>query len=490
MATAGDSWKKESGYIWALLGSAVGFANVLAFSAQCYKNGGGAFMIPFLVAMLIIGVPMLFLEGTIGQTYSLPLVSAYGKAFGPVGKFFGWLAVLACLTIGSFYTVLTGFCVAYGYFTATDSIPWDSGSFFKQTFLQNSGSLVEFGAFSWLIFLATVVVAIFSWYVIVKKVSSGIERLCSVFLPLLSFLIVFFTLIVVFLPGSSIGFKAFLTPDFEKLKDVRLWRDVFGHVLFSFSLGLGIITGYSRHTNQTMSIRRAMIWVAIGDTLISFVSGLAIFGCVGYLSKLTDTPFSEIVKADSIFEMGFVIFPMILQTFGPVLLRIVGPVFFFCVFIAGVTGVFSIVESVAGNIEVEFKRSRRFAVTVAMLLMTAMGIPFAFGNGQHVLGALSPMVLGNNMLLGALIQIIIFMYVTKKIRDNEIWYKGSRRIFFFYTVRTVVPLILLVILFVAGKQEIDSGFGAPEVVRWGWFALACLASVLLSQRNVKPLSRQ
>jgi NSS family neurotransmitter:Na+ symporter len=136
MSKQQDSWKRESGYIWALLGSAVGFANVLAFSAQCYKNGGGAFLIPFLIAMLILGLPMLFLEGIIGKTYHLPLVSAYGKSFGSVGKFFGWLSIIACLTIGSFYTVLTAYCVVYGYYTATASIPWESANFFKVHFLQ------------------------------------------------------------------------------------------------------------------------------------------------------------------------------------------------------------------------------------------------------------------------------------------------------------------------------------------------------------------
>lgn len=489
MSKQTDSWSKESGYIWALLGSAVGFANILSFSAQCYRNGGGAFLIPFIVAMLVLGIPMLFLEGIIGKTYHLPMVSSYGKAFGSVGKFFGWLAVTACLTIGSFYTVLTGYSVAYAYFMAVDAVPWNSAEFFKADFLHDSASLSVFGNFSWPIFLATAVVTLFSWYVIVRKISSGIERLCSIFLPLLSFLILFFTFITVFLPGSMIGFKAFLTPNFDKLTDVTLWRDVFGHVFFSFSLGIGIITGYSRHTKKTMSIRRAMIWVAVGDFLISFVSGLAIFGCVGYLSHITKTPFDQIVQADSIFEMGFIIFPMILQTFGPILSSIVGPIFFFCVFIAGVTGVFSIVESVAGNIEVEFGKTRKFAVTTTILLMFLLGSIFAFGNGQHILGALSPMVLGNNYLLGGIAEIIIFMYVCKTIRSSDIWRKNGKTIWPYYALRNVVPVILLAILFFAGKQEFESGFNAPEAVRWGWFGGACLVALVLCRKKTPNIEK-
>src|SRR5215218_240272 len=117
-----ETWSKEAGYIWSMIGSAVGFANVLSFSALCYKNGGGAFLIPYILAHLIIGIPMLILEGIVGQRTKLPIVSAMGTIAGRPGKIFGWLAVLTCATIGGFYVVLTGYAVGYTYFTATGAI--------------------------------------------------------------------------------------------------------------------------------------------------------------------------------------------------------------------------------------------------------------------------------------------------------------------------------------------------------------------------------
>src|SRR5580704_16570753 len=97
------TWVRESGFIFAMLGSAIGFANLLAFSAQCYRNGGGAFLIPFFIAVVIIGIPMLFLEGAIGKKYGLPIASAYGHILPKRWTVFGWLSALSCLTIGSFY---------------------------------------------------------------------------------------------------------------------------------------------------------------------------------------------------------------------------------------------------------------------------------------------------------------------------------------------------------------------------------------------------
>jgi neurotransmitter:Na+ symporter, NSS family len=94
-----SSWKSQSGYIWSMLGSAVGFANVLSFSAQAYKNGGGAFLIPYFAALFILGIPLLLLEGLVGSKWKKPIVSAYGNVCGRRGKMLGWLAVLACSTI-------------------------------------------------------------------------------------------------------------------------------------------------------------------------------------------------------------------------------------------------------------------------------------------------------------------------------------------------------------------------------------------------------
>ena len=137
MSSSPSTWRSQSGYIWSLIGSAVGFANVLSFSAQAYKNGGGAFLIPYFLALFVLGIPMLLLEGLIGYHWKLPLVNAYGKAAGKVGRVFGWLAVISCLTIGAFYIVLTGYSAAYTYFAAGGMIPENTKDFFQKDFLNN-----------------------------------------------------------------------------------------------------------------------------------------------------------------------------------------------------------------------------------------------------------------------------------------------------------------------------------------------------------------
>lgn len=473
------TWKSQSGYIWSLIGSAVGFANILSFSSQVYKNGGGAFLIPYIIAIFILGVPMLMLEGLIGYKWKLPLVSAYNKVIGRKGKILGWLSVIACLTIGAFYIVLTAYSAAYTYFAATKQIPPDSKSFFLNEFLKTTEGIHDFGTFSLPVLLATICMCILTYFVMVRNIRDGIEKICTLFMPLLAVIMTVFAITTLFLPGGINALKYYLTPDFSKLNDPALWRDVFGQLFFSLSLGLGIIIGYSRHTDKTTNVARAMILVTIGDFAVSFISGLAIFGCLAHISHTQQIPFDQIVTSDSTFEIGFILFPTILQSFGEHWAQILGTIFFFCIFIAGITGVFSIAESIVGNIENEFHLTRKKSVTITMALTMLAALIFCFGNASHIIDALAPMVLGINMLIGGLALIITFQYACPLLRQDAIWYKGATPNFFSICLRYVGPVLLTIILLSNLWYELHAN-DISFVIRWIWFALALAGALMLA----------
>lgn len=482
--TKKNSWAHQSGYIWALIGSAVGFANVLSFSSKAYFYGGGAFLIPFITAVIVLGIPLLCLEGIIGQHFNLPLVSAYAKVAGNNGKFFGWLAIIAVTTIGGFYILLTGWTIAYCYFTASNSIPSDALTFLNESFLHKSSGITDVGSFATFMFICTVIIGLIAWYIVSRDIRSGIEKICSVFLPILAFLITLFTLIVMFLPGAWIGFSHYIIPDFTVLKNSRLWLDAFGHIFFSLSLGLGIITGYSRHAGKSINIARSMIMVTLGDFIVSCSAGFAVFGCIGYLSFIKGIPFNTIVTSSSPFEMGFVIFPTILKTFGTILYPVIGALFFFCIFIAGITGVFSIIESCAGNIEVEFKFSRKKAVTIATAIMIGLAALFCMGNGQYIIGAIDPMVCGFNMLISGIAEIVFFVWLSPIIKNNKIWFKrsGSRSLLY-YCVAYIVPLCLALVFVMALMHEWQGGINYAKIIRWGWLVGAGIIAFVLSKKS-------
>jgi neurotransmitter:Na+ symporter, NSS family len=470
------TWKSQAGFVWSMMGSAVGFANILSFSAQVYKNGGGAFLIPYCIALFILGIPLLILEGMIGHKMKAPVVTAYGNVWGKVGKILGWLAVLACLSIGGFYIVLTGYSVAYTYFSAVNAIPEDSKGFFINSFLKTTPSIMEFGQLSIPIFAATIGVAIATWFVLVRNVRDGIEKICSIFMPLLALIMTLFAITVTFLPGGLEGWIYYLKPDFSRLGDPNLWRDVFGQLFFSLSLGLGIIIGYSRHTGNTTNIPRAMLYVALGDFAVSFISGAAIFGCLAHISHIQHIPFESILTTDSTFEIGFVVFPHLFKFFGPVLGQFVGMVFFFCIFIAGITGVFSIVESIAGNVEIEFQTTRKKAVTATMIALVCLAAFFCMGNASHLIDALAPMVIGTNMLIGGIALILAFQYNCPSIEERIT--QPYR-----FCLRYVAPIVLGTILIGNVAQELQS-FDIAKGVRWCWLVLALIIAWVLSQRAI------
>lgn len=225
-----------------------------------------------------------------------------------------------------------------------------------------------------------------------------------------------------------------------------------------------------------------MIWVAVGDVVISIIAGFAIFGCVGYMSHKTGIPFHEIVKSDSTFEMGFIIFPQILSNFAGWLQPLVGTLFFFSVFIAGVTGVFSIVESFSGNIEVEFGLTRAKATGVSVIIMFVLAIFFCMGNGTRLLGALTPMVMGYTFLLGGIAQIFAFMFLDRSLAQDDVFLNRNRQTGWLYYIAKYFGLIFLFIsLFGALFEEYHEPFGAGHIVRWAWFLGTVLIAVFLSR---------
>lgn len=475
-----DSWKSQKGYIYSMLGSAVGFANILSFGAKSYQNGGGAFLIPLFVAILTLGFPMLVLEGLVGKTFKRPLVSSFGAILGAKGKFLAWPTVFGVLTIGGFYTVINSWTLAYVWFGASGSIPEAAESFFQENFLGVTSSIGELGHFSWLIGIVSCVLLASIFIINSSPISKGIERISKILLPVLVGLLGIFLVTVFFLPGATQGMLQFVIPDFSRLSDGKLWLSAFGHVFFSLSIGLAIISGYSTYVDEDINITKSMILVALGDLMTSMVSGLIIFGCLGHLSFATGKEFSEVVSTSG-FGLGFVVFPKLLQMFPIYIERIISPLFFMTLFLAGVTGLMSIVEAAVGNLKSELKMSRKGATFFACVLISVLAVGFSFGNAIHLIEALDYMASGVNVLMSGLLQIFIFLYCTKIFSESGEWLIQGKRGLHFFFLKFFSPFVIFSILVEQVYSVFLKPFDAIQYVRWGWFLLVLLGSSLLTQ---------
>ena len=478
-----NKWQSNIGYIWAMIGAGVGFGPILSFSSRCYFNGGGAFLIPLAVAVVVLGFPLLILEGVIGQQFQLPLVAAYGRVGGKLGRFFGWLAVFGVLSIGSYYCVITAWTIAYIYYAGMDMIPADTATFFTQTFLGDSGALTTIGSISVPIVLSIICISAVTWIVTVRSIKKGIEKFCSVFLPLLFVLLIGLLTFISFLPGAWTGFSYFLQPEFSQLLRPEIWLAAFGHVFFSLSLALAIIVGYSRYTDKSVNIAQSMLWVVIAEICTSIVAGLVIFGGIGYMAHIQQVPFTSVITS-SLFGLGFIVFPKVILLFPLALRIIIGSIFFFCVFIAGITGMFAIVEAAAGNFEVELSWTRHKAISITTFAIFCMALLYSGGNGAYIIDALDAMVAGFNIIISGLAEIIFFMYCAPQILAHTVWFsRPGVRAFRYYALRYAAPVALLLVLISSFATELSANFTIVHAIRWGWLLVASILAIICARRH-------
>jgi len=207
-------WRSRTGFLLAAIGSAVGLGNIWRFSYLCYKNGGGAFLIPYGIALLIVGIPLMILELGIGHRMrgSAPM------SFAKVNRSWEWLGwwsvIIVMFGIMLYYSVIISWCVNYVFFSFNLSWGADPNAFFFDQYLQKSSGPFNVGDLRFPIVCALLGVWFFSWFIVYFGVQNGVERANKIFMPLLLVLILILVAWSVNLQGAFEGIKVYLKPDF------------------------------------------------------------------------------------------------------------------------------------------------------------------------------------------------------------------------------------------------------------------------------------
>ncbi|MDD5070160.1 MAG: sodium-dependent transporter, partial [Candidatus Omnitrophica bacterium] len=228
-------WKTHIGFLLAAVGSAIGLGNIWRFPYLCYKNGGGAFLIPYFVALLIVGIPLMILEIGLGHKMKGSSPASF-SAVSPKCEWLGWWQVIFVMFgIVLYYSVVIAWCL--NYFSFSTDLAWGPSpkSFFFEKFLMVSDSPFEIGQLRTPIFVSLLVVWFFNWIIVFKGVQKGLERANKLFMPLLFVLMAIIVVWSVRLPGAKDGLLVYLSPDFSRLKDPTVWIDAFGQIFFTLS---------------------------------------------------------------------------------------------------------------------------------------------------------------------------------------------------------------------------------------------------------------
>jgi len=360
-----DTWGSKVAFILAAAGSAIGLGNIWAFPTNAAANGGGAFLVVYLICVVFIGAPVMLAEFTIGRsTHRNPVGAFKALAPGSGWKYLGGIGVVAGVVILSFYAVIAGWTVSYIFKCITGT--FEPGVDTAAIFAGMAGDPLN--AIGYLaVFMAL------SVYVVVGGVREGIERWTKVLMPILLILLVLLGIRAVTLSGAGAGLAFYLKPDFSLING-RVILSAAGQAFFSLSLGMGTMITYGSYISKKEDLVSSTLWVSGLDTAIAFLAGLIIFPTLFHagLGLQEGGP-----------GMVFVVLTSLLGEMPPAPIGgiIFGTGFFLLLGIAAITSSVSLLEVGVAYVVDERKISRKKAGLFLGLLAFVLGIPSALGNG-------------------------------------------------------------------------------------------------------------
>ncbi|MFV2071081.1 MAG: sodium-dependent transporter [Thermoanaerobaculales bacterium] len=343
-------WSSQAGFILAAAGSAIGLGNIWRFPYSAGENGGGAFVLVYLLCVLGLGLPVMLLEISLGRATQKNPVGAI-RAIRPHGqwKYLGYLAILTGLGILSFYAVIAGQVLAL----FID---------YSQRVVTGTALITSYGPGSALLFFG--IFLVLTVLVVLGGVQRGIERWAKILMPLLLVLMIGIIIRGLMLPGAGEGLRWFLRPDFSKL-NLRVVLDAMAQAFFSLSLGMGAMLTYGSYLSKKQDILRCGSWVVLFDTMIAVLAGLMIFPALFALGQQPDG------GPDLIFKVLPAVFGVMAGG------TLVGAVFFFLLGVAALTSTVSLLEVISAYCIDERGWSRTRTVWIGGVVTLVIGVPSA-----------------------------------------------------------------------------------------------------------------
>ncbi len=357
-----DGFGSRLGVIAAAAGSAVGLGNIWRFPYVTGENGGGAFLLVYVLFILVIGVPVMLSELALGRRSQRNALGAFKKlAPGTWWHIIGMMGIAAAFFILAFYTTVSGWTLEYLFLSIGNSFEGQSKEELNVTFeeFRNNGYLPLLWQLMFMLFTALIVY---------KGIKNGIEKYTKLLMPALLLIIIVLGIRAVTLPGSGAGLTFLFQPDFSKINaDVVL--QALGQAFFSLSIGMGALITYGSYIKSNEDLGKTAFSVTLTDTLVAVLAGVAIFPAV----------FAFGIEPQSGPSLVFITLPMIFQ-------EMTGGYFFALIFfvllvIAALTSTISVLEVVVAYVSEELNMSRRKATILSAGSISVLGILCTLSQG-------------------------------------------------------------------------------------------------------------
>ncbi len=442
-----ENWGSRAGFVLAAVGSAVGLGNVWRFPHECYSHGGSAFLIPYILAMIVIGIPLLIMEFSLGHLTQRAAPEAF-KHVGRKWEFVGWWPILLSFAIVTYYAVVLAWCLSYLIRSFGAELPWTGGhaeTYFTDVYLQQikDNANMQLGSLRWPIVGALAGM----WLLMYLCIFKGVKLVSKIVLwtvPLPIFMLAILLIRGLTLDGAIQGLEYYLEPDWDMLKDPEVWRAAFGQVFFTLSLAFGVMITYASFLHRRSDLNNNAVIIALSDLATSFIAGIAVFATMGSLALKTGTPVEEVLQGSESLGLAFVAFPEALGHLPWA--HFFSVLFFMALILLGIDSAFSITEATLASL-VDKTSWKRGAVLLAMSVVGfGIGLIFTTQGGLSWLGFVNDAVNGiYGIMLVGLVECLVLGWVfdigklRRHANHHSDWKIG---VWWEWAIRLVIPVIL------------------------------------------------
>jgi SNF family Na+-dependent transporter len=495
-----ERWASRVGLVLAMAGNAVGLGNFLRFPAQAAQNGGGAFLIPYLVALLVVGLPLVWVEWSMGRYggqlghHSTPGVfQSFSR--NPFWKYFGVMGLWVCLIIASYYLYIETWCMAYTGFSAMNGFkgmkPDGVENFFHQLTGETQYELFAISRWGMILFFLCICLNVF---ILSRGLAKGIEIVSKVGMPLL---IVFAAVLAI--RGLMInpatdhhavaspldGLNFVWQPRLTSLSDPSVWLAAAGQIFFTLSIGMGTIhcyASYLRETDDVALTGATAAWtneaceILLGGTILIPIA-VAYLGLPEVVNKTTGGGF----------ELGFLVFPTLFNNWGA-LAPAAGVLWFGLLFFAAITSSLAMGQPILAFLQQEFGLTREKSALAFGALLLPLAVPVAIMHTSTFNDEFDYWASTFMLVVFALGETILFAWVFGMDRGWAEMMKGAEMripIVFRYVIKYVTPVFLFVIL-VASVFQPSAGWnpylsalvGGEKPPAWAWHGRSVVGKLM------------
>ncbi|GAA3743213.1 NSS family neurotransmitter:Na+ symporter [Spinactinospora alkalitolerans] len=463
-----EQWATRAGFLMAAIGSAIGLGNIWRFPYIAYDNGGGAFLLPYLIALLTAGIPLLILEYTIGHRFRGSPPAAFRRMSRPAEPI-GWWQVAICFVVATYYAVIIAWAVRFVGFSIGQEWGDDPNAFLNGEFLQVADAPGMISSYVAGVAWPLIAVWVFTLAVLALGIRGGIERANRVFIPLLVLLFVILVVRALFLPGAAVGLDALFSPDWSAILDGGVWVAAYGQIFFSLSVGFGIMITYASYLRRRADLTGSALVAGFANSSFEILAGIGVFATIGFMAASSGVAVDEV--ATSGVGLAFVAFPQIISSMPGAALF--GVLFFGSLVLAGLSSLVSIVQVIVSAVQDRTGMGRLPAVlSVGGATAIASIVLFPTDQGLYLLDVADHFINQYGIALAGLVAVVVVAWLLRRLPAMQAHANETSAVplggWWRITLGLITPIVLGWMMWDSLSAEFAQNYGDYPT----WFLLA------------------